>query len=994
MKRTAIAYLCTCFMLLLLFSYTTYAQVQVSAIYDFENNVLDANGNFAPFATDSILFVDANSGRALFLTGENYIMLPIELNESIQMDRSFQIEMDFLISSTTDLGSERNLIGNKDRSYDTPGFHVRLSDVGDPFSPNLFLADFNIGNGLEEISETVYDLAMDTWHHLSLTFDFEAGEFTFRINGLSFNQSIYTKIDGSSFDPTNFLEAMNIREIFVGAFSGWNVESDPNFVCSQGGYCQQTSDIQVDNLKIYSPKIGGNPAIVTSALGYFSDELEGVTSFNNSNTEEEHLRDLRENLYGSNLESTIQSVKRFVEAFDTYHAPVFEGYLDYEIEKSLKDDFDIVTLAYFDVGVWLMREAYTTENLDVLEGLVFDIHEWFPGPIKEPAERVSNETVSINATYLKDPAYSMMSMEVNENDELSAFVYRPTGFYAVPGELVTISVDPNLVDTGLHVRVGANAIDFSSWPNVNRFPYVSVDYRIEESSFQVANPFGGGIYILVPQNSNYGWVDVNISGAVRAPYFSHRTGRETTPQEWAQIRDYPAPFADFESDKFMFSVWADDIRDFDQPDVVLSKWDDIMDVYSYIFGRPLDRMRAEAFLFDTKNGARGSFPAGYPQTPGIWSRDEINGITEGVFSPFSVLLDTVWRRQEGWGAMLHEMGHTHLPPTIEGEVETIVNVPAAALLTDLFGLDYDEAMKWAGYQQFTRDDAAIDWMLTENFRTGIEMDWDLVNTFQPDQRSYQARGYAKYVEVAALFGGWEAMGAIFKTFYDEQLESGIPYDITQPPNITPDQFIRNASYALDVNMAPLFHFWGLIPSEELIEELSSLPQSQVIQDRISHYIDVAPKNNAELNSFYEEKIAIASNALKPENYLPLLDSYNESNYQQIVDQIENVLNTYNLAVSNEEDEPGGVPFRFDLQQNYPNPFNPTTNINFSLNKSSFATLKVYDLLGREVATLINERLSAGNKTVQFNVQSFSSGVYYYRLSANGQTITKAMTLIK
>ncbi len=985
--------------LLLFNSDYAFGQEDMTAIYNFEENVLDENGNFTPFATDSILFVDADSGKALFLTGENYLKLPIELSEAIQLDKSFQIEMDFMLTGTTDVGSERNLVGNKDRSYDTPGFHVRLTDVNDPFRPGEFEAVFNIGSGLIEISETVHDLKMNVWHSLYLTFDFEAGEFTFRVNGQSFNQSIYTSIDGASFDPTRFLESINTEEIFIGAFALAGRDTEPSFQCFSGDYCQQTSDMQIDNVRIYSPKLGGNSSIVNLALDYFSDELEGITSFNDIETEENLINDLRSNLYGSDLELTINSINRFVEAFDTHHDPVFEGYFDYVVEKSLEEDFDFVTLTYLELGVWMMREAYTTENMNLLEGFVFDIHEWFPGPIKEPAERVSSETVSINATYLKDPAYSMMAMEVNENDELSSFIYRPTGFYAAPGELITITVDTSLVNTGLHVRLGVHGMDFSSWPTINRAPLISVDYRIEQTSFQVANPFGGGIYILVPQYTELEWIDIEIGGAVRSPYFSLRTGRETSPEEWEEMREYPAPFADFESDKYMFSVWTDDIRTLDQPDTVMKVWDRVMDLYATIFGRPLERVRAEAFLFDTKNAARGSYPAGYPQTPGIYSRDESEGILKGAFSPFSLFNEESWYHHD-WSALYHEMGHTHLVPTMEMEIETIVNVPAIPVLNEILGLDIDEAMKWASYQPFTREDAAIDWMLTENFRTGAEIGWDLVNDVLPDQLSYQARGYAKYVDIAALFGGWEALGAIYKTFYDEQVESGIPYDITQPPNIARDHFIRNASEALGVNMAPLFHFWGIHPSEELIEELSDYPHSEGIEERISRYLNAAPKNNAELVSFYEEKTETDINILKAENYLPLLEDYDESYYQQIEDVILDILDMYGLElveiidVSNEQEETTGVPNEFSLEQNYPNPFNPTTVINYSIPENSKVNITVYNLLGREVAKLVNKEQLAGSYSVTFNAQGLSSGVYIYRIQAGEFEKTRKAVLIK
>ncbi len=90
-----------------------------------------------------------------------------------------------------------------------------------------------------------------------------------------------------------------------------------------------------------------------------------------------------------------------------------------------------------------------------------------------------------------------------------------------------------------------------------------------------------------------------------------------------------------------------------------------------------------------------------------------------------------------------------------------------------------------------------------------------------------------------------------------------------------------------------------------------------------------------------------------------------------------------------------VPNEFYLSQNYPNPFNPTTTIQFGLNKQSNISLKIYDILGREVATLIkNEMKSAGTYEVTFDASVMASGTYIYKLTSNNQTISKKMNLIK
>jgi hypothetical protein len=97
-----------------------------------------------------------------------------------------------------------------------------------------------------------------------------------------------------------------------------------------------------------------------------------------------------------------------------------------------------------------------------------------------------------------------------------------------------------------------------------------------------------------------------------------------------------------------------------------------------------------------------------------------------------------------------------------------------------------------------------------------------------------------------------------------------------------------------------------------------------------------------------------------------------------------------------------LPTTFALNQNYPNPFNPSTIISFQIPVASHVTLKVYDILGRELTTLIDETQTAGSHSITFNAAKYASGVYFYRLAANaassGQTVSytavKKLLLLK
>jgi hypothetical protein len=95
-------------------------------------------------------------------------------------------------------------------------------------------------------------------------------------------------------------------------------------------------------------------------------------------------------------------------------------------------------------------------------------------------------------------------------------------------------------------------------------------------------------------------------------------------------------------------------------------------------------------------------------------------------------------------------------------------------------------------------------------------------------------------------------------------------------------------------------------------------------------------------------------------------------------------------------EPVGnnIPVSYGLSQNYPNPFNPTTNIKYQLQDNGFVTLKVYDILGQEVATLVNEKLNAGIYEIKFDGNNLSSGLYFYKLNVNDFSSVKRMLLVK
>jgi photosystem II stability/assembly factor-like uncharacterized protein len=99
-------------------------------------------------------------------------------------------------------------------------------------------------------------------------------------------------------------------------------------------------------------------------------------------------------------------------------------------------------------------------------------------------------------------------------------------------------------------------------------------------------------------------------------------------------------------------------------------------------------------------------------------------------------------------------------------------------------------------------------------------------------------------------------------------------------------------------------------------------------------------------------------------------------------------------ITSVENNRTNVPVHFSLSQNYPNPFNPSTAISFNLPSRSFVSLKIFDLLGREAATIVSEEMPAGSYLRQWNAAKMPSGVYFYRLQAGSFTETKKLVLLR
>ena len=138
------------------------------------------------------------------------------------------------------------------------------------------------------------------------------------------------------------------------------------------------------------------------------------------------------------------------------------------------------------------------------------------------------------------------------------------------------------------------------------------------------------------------------------------------------------------------------------------------------------------------------------------------------------------------------------------------------------------------------------------------------------------------------------------------------------------------------------------------------------------------------------------------NYIPFLTEYYNSAgdvgayWVGLTDSsrklyFDRLLDTNTIGISKND---YGIPKMFSLYQNYPNPFNPSTNIKFDIPKSSFVQLTIYDVLGKEIAKLVNEELKPGSYQYEFDGSEHASGIYFYKIESGNFTQTKKMIMLK
>jgi len=499
-----------------------------------------------------------------------------------------------------------------------------------------------------------------------------------------------------------------------------------------------------------------------------------------------------------------------------------------------------------------------------------------------------------------------------------------------------------------------------------RLDRATIIYPVNNEIVTVGSPLGGNIYFEVPEGLNEGEITLEITGAVRSPFFSAKQSHQTSLEEWRNIeRHHPGAWADFESDKFLMQVPTTWIYDYDDPETMMKNYDIAMDIINDLLGKP--RIHGTHTMFRQVDVIlRVPFHSpGYPMINVTYNPDELyNG--KGVRTIFRSPQYQPWQ-------IFHELGHSHVPSFFTGEIESIVNLLSVAVANDGFGMSLYSAFAWSIDNRYdlTLDIVANSWMITERFRENRNM--------TGNEMKYQHRGHAKYVDVARLFG-WDVLNRFYKKI-SEDYNNGLVIPKTNHPA---DDRILRMSIAAGADLRPLLHFWGKQPAnfDKLADSIAAydLHPSQLIYDALEHYKSIVPQNLEEGQIHAKKMFPKAGHPVSTgypleQSHAFCYESWNKSYADATVAQIQLIQDLYfpdNIASVVDLEDVDKVSLHY-------NSVDDLLNIS---NSNDVEMVEIFSITGQ---LLINLKAD-NNKSLEISTNMLPSGLYIVQMKLDSNEI--------
>lgn len=565
------------------------------------------------------------------------------------------------------------------------------------------------------------------------------------------------------------------------------------------------------------------------SIAALKGHIEGAAPLDTAQIEaHRQVIDSHRGIMGHN-DATVSASLDLVATYDAVIGPLWVARGGF----SRKDLVHDIHWAIYCVMQHIMDYVYTDVNVaargDLLDGFAFGSSGHFPGAVEPSLDPDAAYTVKINASYSKPFKHAVMHEERPAR--------RPTGAYLPPGAIATISVPESIAGKGYQVRVGAHSWDNSKKPTVLRLDRCTLAYDVESTNVKVASPLGGGIYIEVPMHADAGVVDLTINNAVRSPYFSAKPFHQTSLAEWQDVeRHHKAPWADFQTEKFMMQVPTSWVNKLEDPVTLMRDWDVAMDVMNDLMGLPRVWGKETMYLQVDLQLRAGVFAPGYPTVNDRYDpKKQYDGYRDHYL---------IRGPQYAPDYVFHEKGHGYLFVKFAGEHESTVNLLHVAVWNQAFGYSLDEAFRasrnFTGNEHRTLDNTAVTWMTSLSFAAKRPM--------EAGEKAYQLKGHAKYVDIVRLFG-WEVLGAYWRSWV-EDFEAGRSWS---KHGTDIDILNLRLSQKAGEDLTPLLHFWGTPPRDaqalKAVVADEGLVRSPEVYDTLVHYQSLVPADNQAFRDF-------------------------------------------------------------------------------------------------------------------------------------------------
>lgn len=366
--------------------------------------------------------------------------------------------------------------------------------------------------------------------------------------------------------------------------------------------------------------------------------------------------------------------------------------------------------------------------------------------------------------------------------------WKSTGLYAAPGEVVEVGLPAAATKAKLSLRIGCHTDELWHLDTWKRCPSISRSWALTQSRQRVASPFGGLIYLEVPERCELGQVELTVGNAVESAQFI--LGK-TSLENWKKSeRQKPAPWAELHAKNVIITVPARAIRKLDDPELLLRHWDDVMAACAALGPRPLRYFRPERYVPDEQISA-GYMHSGYP-------------IMTHLDAVESMVSHAKLKAGEGasWG-LYHEMGHNHQHGdwTFDGTGEVTVNLFTLYVMDKVCGRPRQghDSLKFGPARQK---------LLRDYLATG------------PDFRKWKEDPFLAlhmYLQLEEAFG-WPTFQKVFTEYRNLPREQKPKNDDAKR-----DQWLVRFSTACGKNLGPFFDAWGVPVSEAAKAEVAHLP---------------------------------------------------------------------------------------------------------------------------------------------------------------------------